>query len=187
MGLEDLLKEVFELNPNLYDIELTEPGKELIESLNLEELNLDEFLKEFSNSCLRESTFPSSITAFRIYSCLKKMGGGKIPAFPFLAHLTCDEDIFVMAKVFVESARIKYNTISDEWYEALPAVLATIGQAYRSTGGIQSDELYNFEEHILKCILKHGESVKVQTVESLLGCLLDNPFLSTIPIKQIFG
>lgn len=193
MTFEESIKQILNSNSEFEQIaklDLTPPAIVLVESLKLDEFELTGLLEECSKSCSNETIFPSSLTAFRLYSCLAKLNKLNSPRFPFLAHLTCDDDIFVMAKVFVETAKIKYNTMSDEWYEACPAVLATIGQAYRSMGGIMSEELYNFEEHILKCILKHAETTRQpgeQTVETLLTCILENPYLSSIPISQILG
>ena len=153
-----------------------------------------------------------------------------IPKFPFLINETCDEDLLVMAKVYVETARIKYGTMSEEWYTALPSAIAMISMAYRSTVSSE-DEIYRFEEHLLKCILKFADDLTSlhslrsdnfplqesltslhslrslrsdnfplqesleksmtvqwkQTFETLLFCLLNNPYTPTIPIKEIFN
>ena len=133
----------------------------------------------------------SMITSFHVYytilnsKYLKTYCNIEIPKFPFLASKTCDEDLLVMAKVYVETARIKYETMSEEWYTALPSALAMISMMYRSTVSTE-EEIYKFEEHLLKCILKYADDFKEQTFETLIVCLINNPYTPTIPIKEIF-
>lgn len=198
---KDLIQEILNSNAKFEQVSnlvLTNPARLLVEQMDFSESHhLYELLSECLKSCELESTFPMSITAFRLYSCIRNLEGFKdldllndskdcISRFPFLAKHTCEDDIFTMAKIFVETARIKYNTLSDEWYEALPFVLATIGQAYQKTVKT-SEQLYSFEEHVLKCILKHAETIQEQTIQTLLTCVLENPYLSSVPTSQILG
>ena len=173
-------------------------------------INLSDMFISFLQECRKlnsNTAVPNSyITMYDILSCLylKPMYSFEfnknIPdtLYNLIKSLqtqikACDEDLRVMAKVYVETSRIKYHDMmpmTEDWYVLLPIILSCIAMMYRENVN-DSEELYKFQEKVLKCIITYAEDLKKtrgleQNINTLIECLISNPYLPGVPLKELF-
>lgn len=159
--------------------------------LNLTSTNILSILDRIQKTYTVMSVSPDTLPQFYIYKAiaedevLYKLLSRYIPKFPYLADIKTDEDVFIMAKVYVETAYIKYSCITPEFYYSLPYVLSSIVQYYNQSSDDDKESMYSFEEHCLKCILKYNEDVSGSEFDDLISCIINNPYLSSLPLSDI--